>query len=234
MINAIDAGDLAPADATDEFNYACAEARWRQAQKRVPGLAELTHLDRHRIVKAFHDLESNRLTDIQTLLRSQHLAQLPQGAAGEMGIILGEIGRKRKHLPIRKLIDRAGTMVQRIKPVFLMSPISIAQFLPPGSLTFDLLVVDEASQVRPEDALGAIARVRQIVVVGDQKQLPPTSFLIGSVVMTVTKRRMKRYQPLGRQRWRVFLLSVKHVDSGGACWSGTIAPKTRLLSVSRT
>ncbi|MCY4389862.1 MAG: DUF3320 domain-containing protein [Desulfurellaceae bacterium] len=176
LITAIDAGDLAPTDATDEFNYACAEARWRQAQRRIPGLAELTHLDRHRLVKVFHELESNRLTDIQTLLRSQHLAQLPQGAAGEMGIILGEIGRKRKHMPIRKLIDRAGTMVQRIKPLFLMSPISIAQFLPPGSLTFDLLVVDEASQVRPEDALGAIARVRQIVVVGDQKQLPPTSF----------------------------------------------------------
>ena len=176
LITAIDAGDLALADATDEFNYACAEARWRQAQKRVPRLAELTHLDRHNIVKAFHELESNRLTDIQTLIRSQHLAQLPQGAAGEMGVILGEIGRKRKHMPIRKLIDRTGAMVQRIKPLFLMSPISIAQFLPPGSLTFDLLVVDEASQVRPEDALGAIARVRQIVVVGDQKQLPPTSF----------------------------------------------------------
>ncbi len=176
LITAIDAGDLALADATDEFNYACAEARWRQAQKRVPRLAELTHLDRHNIVKAFHELESNRLTDIQTLIRSQHLAQLPQGAAGEMGIILGEIGRKRKHMPIRKLIDGAGAMVQRIKPLFLMSPISTAQFLPPGSSTFDLLVVDEASQVRPEDALGAIARVRQIVVVGDQKQLPPTSF----------------------------------------------------------
>lgn len=67
-------------------------------------------------------------------------------------------------------------MVQRIKPVMLMSPISVAQFLPPGSVEFDLLVIDEASQVRPEDALGAIARARQIVVVGDQKQLPPTSF----------------------------------------------------------
>jgi hypothetical protein len=57
-----------------------------------------------------------------------------------------------------------------------MSPISVAQFLPPGQLKFDLLVIDEASQVRPEDALGAIARAGQIVVVGDQKQLPPSSF----------------------------------------------------------
>jgi superfamily I DNA and/or RNA helicase len=67
-------------------------------------------------------------------------------------------------------------MVQRIKPVMLMSPISVAQFLPPGSVDFDLLVIDEASQIRPEDALGVVIRARQIVVVGDQKQLPPTSF----------------------------------------------------------
>ena len=57
-----------------------------------------------------------------------------------------------------------------------MSPISVAQFLPPNSVEFDLLVIDEASQVRPEDALGLVARAKQMVVVGDSKQLPPTSF----------------------------------------------------------
>jgi superfamily I DNA and/or RNA helicase len=57
-----------------------------------------------------------------------------------------------------------------------MSPLSVAQFLPPGSVDFDLLVIDGASQLRPEDALGLVARCRQIVVVGDKKQLPPTSF----------------------------------------------------------
>lgn len=67
-------------------------------------------------------------------------------------------------------------MVQRIKPVMLMSPISVAQFLPPGKVDFDLLVIYEASQMRPAEALGVIARAKQIVVVGDQKQLPPTSF----------------------------------------------------------
>ena len=56
-----------------------------------------------------------------------------------------------------------------------MSSISVAQFLPPTSVEFDLLVIDEASQVRPEDALGLVARVKQMVVVGDNKQLPPTS-----------------------------------------------------------
>jgi superfamily I DNA and/or RNA helicase len=57
-----------------------------------------------------------------------------------------------------------------------MSPISVAQFLPPNSVEFDLLVIDEASQVRPEDALGLVVRAKLMVVVGDNKQLPPTSF----------------------------------------------------------
>jgi very-short-patch-repair endonuclease len=73
-------------------------------------------------------------------------------------------------------MQEAGPALQQIKPVLLMSPISVAQFLRPGVIEFDLLVIDEASQVRPEDALGAVARVKQIVVVGDSKQLPPTSF----------------------------------------------------------
>ena len=93
-----------------------------------------------------------------------------------MGFLRGEMAKKRLHRPIRQMMKAAGQMVQRIKPVLLMSPISIAQYLPPGAAEFDLLVIDEASQVRPEEALGAIARCRQIVVVGDQKQLPPTSF----------------------------------------------------------
>jgi superfamily I DNA and/or RNA helicase len=93
-----------------------------------------------------------------------------------MAVIYREIAKKKRHLPIRKLLHEAGHALQAIKLVFMMSPISIAQFLAPGTLEFDLLVMDEASQVTPEDALGAIARAKQIVVVGDSKQLPPTRF----------------------------------------------------------
>ncbi len=73
-------------------------------------------------------------------------------------------------------MKEAGLAIQAIKPVFMMSPLSIAQFLEPGALHFDLLLIDEASQVQPVDALGAVARANQIVVVGDDKQLPPTRF----------------------------------------------------------
>jgi hypothetical protein len=71
---------------------------------------------------------------------------------------------------------RAGKTLQQAKPCFMMSPPSVAQYLAHGSVTFDLVVIDEASQMRPEDALGALARGRQAIVVGDPMQLPPTGF----------------------------------------------------------
>ena len=71
---------------------------------------------------------------------------------------------------------RAGKAIQELKPCFMMGPQAVAQFLEPGRFHFDIIVMDEASQLRPEQAIGAIARGSQLVVVGDPKQLPPTSF----------------------------------------------------------
>lgn len=94
----------------------------------------------------------------------------------EAGILLGEFSRKRKHMPIRKLMSNCGNLIQKIKPCFMMSPLSIAQFLDPLNIHFDVVVFDEASQVKPEGALGALLRAKQAVIIGDTKQLPPTSF----------------------------------------------------------
>jgi very-short-patch-repair endonuclease len=99
--------------------------------------------------------------------------------SSELGILLSELNRKRRHMPIRKLLLAAGGLIQTIKPCFMMSPLSIAQFLDPHgvpNLSFDVVIFDEASQVKPEDALGALLRGRQLVVMGDTKQLPPTTF----------------------------------------------------------
>jgi superfamily I DNA and/or RNA helicase len=76
------------------------------------------------------------------------------------------------------LILKAGNAIQAIKPVLMMSPLSVASFRPPEAIDFDLVVFDEASQVRPADALGAIVRGKQSVVVGDSKQLPPPASLM--------------------------------------------------------
>ncbi|WP_428489547.1 DUF3320 domain-containing protein [Rhodopila sp.] len=169
-------GDLSGATASVELRYARSESLWKLALTQDAGLRGLAQERRHDLVANFTKLERQRLKDNVTSILAGHLAQVPQGAMGEMGVIRGEIAKKRAHMALRRLFEKAGTAVQRIKPVLLMSPISVAQFLPPGSISFDLLVIDEASQVRPEDALGAIARANQIVVVGDKKQLPPSSF----------------------------------------------------------
>jgi very-short-patch-repair endonuclease len=87
-----------------------------------------------------------------------------------------ECGKKSRHLPIRQLLKRAGDALVALKPCFMMGPMSVAQYLAPDKLSFDLVVMDEASQIKPQDALGAVARGGQLVVVGDPKQLPPTSF----------------------------------------------------------
>ena len=176
LTDRVRSGELDVAAAVTELRFARAEALWRVALERSPTLRGLSSTKRHEAVSRFGTLERQRLRDNVAGVLAGHLSQVPQGAQGEMGVVRGEIGKKSRHIAIRRLFEKAGTAIQRIKPVLLMSPISVAQFLPPGSLTFDLLVIDEASQVRPEDALGAIARASQIVVVGDQKQLPPSSF----------------------------------------------------------
>jgi hypothetical protein len=173
---ALESGRISGQAAQTEFLYSRAEAIWKKALAENPRIAELRNVDRHEIVGTFQTLEVSRREDCVKDIRARHLNQVPQGAQGSMGFVRGEIGKKKAHAPIRKLFTQAGQAVQRIKPVLMMSPISVAQFLPPASIEFDLLLIDEASQVRPEDALGAIARAKQIVVVGDQKQLPPSSF----------------------------------------------------------
>lgn len=96
--------------------------------------------------------------------------------SSELGILWREIGKKRGHMPLRKLIPKIQDILRVIKPCFMMSPLSIAQYLPPGSIQFDVIIFDEASQICPEDAIGAISRGKQLIVAGDSKQLPPTTF----------------------------------------------------------
>ena len=108
----------------------------------------------------------------------QEMPKLKDGATrgSDMGILLGEFIKKKRHMPIRSLMKNAGGLIQNIKPCFMMSPLSVAQFLDPQTVKFDVIIFDEASQVRPEDALGSLLRGNQAVVIGDSRQLPPTSF----------------------------------------------------------
>lgn len=104
-----------------------------------------------------------------------------ENANSEVGTVQREAKKKTRHLPLRKLFEKTPTLLPLLKPCLLMSPLSIAQYLPPEGEVFDLVIFDEASQIATHDAVGAIARGKQVIIVGDSKQLPPTSFFATEV-----------------------------------------------------
>ncbi|GAA2145041.1 hypothetical protein GCM10009760_33250 [Kitasatospora kazusensis] len=95
--------------------------------------------------------------------------------AGAAARITREAEKKTRHLPVRELLGSTREVVGAVKPCFMMSPLTVSQFLP-ADYRFDVVIFDEASQVRPSDAVNCIYRGASLVVAGDEKQLPPTSF----------------------------------------------------------
>ena len=98
--------------------------------------------------------------------------------ASELGILMKEINKKKRNIPIRQLLLETGNIISRIKPCFMMSPLSVANFLDSKCYTgyFDYVIFDEASQIKTEDVIGIFLRGKNFVIMGDSKQLPPTIF----------------------------------------------------------
>ncbi|MGV3588726.1 MAG: DUF3320 domain-containing protein [Adhaeribacter sp.] len=162
---------------TVAFAQTWLEALLEKAYEERPALLHFERASHEEVIQKFTHLDNLMLAYNQTRLAALHYNQLPlHEAGGQLGILRREFEKKSRHLPIRQLMAKAGKAIQTIKPVFMMGPLSIANFLPPESLHFDLVIFDEASQVKPVDALGAILRANQVVVVGDSRQMPPTSF----------------------------------------------------------
>ena len=140
-------------------------------------LLKFDHVKQAHLLDRFRQLDQSSLGHAQAELAKSIWDRMPSiNQPGEMAVIRNELNKKRRLMPIRQLIEQAGRAIQRIKPVFMMSPMSIASFLPPGKLEFDVVIFDEASQVKAVDAFGAMLRGRQVIVVGDTRQMPPTDF----------------------------------------------------------
>ena len=140
-----------------------------------PSLQPRRAQDRDALQEEFRQLDKDFVAHTAAQVINRCSERIPRSALGQEGIILQQAQLKKRHKPVRWLLSQAGEAAQRIKPCFMMSPLSISQFLPPG-LRFDVVIFDEASQVREADAICSIARGKQLIVVGDQKQLPPTNF----------------------------------------------------------
>lgn len=178
FVDALASGQLPHDRARGAFDLAYLEVVLAAMVARDRALGQFDGKRQSELVEAFAQFDRDRIELARHQVAQAHRANIPQrgGAAGPTAVLMGEMAKKKGHFPIRQLMERAAPAIQALKPVFMMSPLSVAQFLPPGSVEFDLLVIDEASQVQPIDALGAIARAKQIVVVGDERQLPPTRF----------------------------------------------------------
>ena len=134
-----------------------------------------------RKVAAFQQLDRDQISLASEVVRSRLAGRVPPPSAdriegSERSVLQREVEKKARHLPIRKLFSRVPNLLPRLAPCLLMSPLSVAQYLSIELAPYDLVVFDEASQIPTWDAVGSLARGRQAIVVGDSKQLPPTSF----------------------------------------------------------
>jgi len=166
----------------DLFRHTYYNALLERAMDERPALERFSGAQHEQVVERFRELDEASLEHNRHELALTHYEQKPRkSGAGQMGVLLHEMGKKSRHMPLRRLMEEAGNAIQALKPVFMMSPMSVPKYLPPESIEFDLVVFDEASQVRPVDAFGSILRGDQTVVVGDNKQLPPTSFFDSAI-----------------------------------------------------
>ena len=178
---ALESGVLAPEQAEETLERSIEEKTLNEILRAEPSLASFAGLRREEQILEFRRLDAEYAELARHAVRARLASALPLGRLGdcpdgcELGIIRRECAKKARQKPVRRLLAEARGIVGRLKPCFLMSPLSVAQYLP-AEATFDMVVFDEASQIPVWDAIGVIARARQCVVVGDPKQMPPTNF----------------------------------------------------------
>ncbi|BAL23679.1 DUF4011 domain-containing protein [Azoarcus sp. KH32C] len=185
FVGLLESGELPSSRLPDAFAYRFYASIAESLFRTFPELSRFNGV-RHSTVRVeFAELDKQiiKLRGQQVSLKCVGLACPPAGHSGarvadktEMALLEHLMSLTLPRTPVRQILRRAGKSVQELKPCFMMGPQAVAQFLEPGHLEFDIVVMDEASQLKPEEAIGAIARGKQLVVVGDPKQLPPTAF----------------------------------------------------------
>lgn len=163
-----------------EFSY----SHWwvKKTIDNDPILRGFSSADHERKIREFRQADTKFQKLTEKYIAATLSGRVPSGIGAavspdtELGRLRRELQKKRKQMPVRQLVQALPTLLPRLKPCLLMSPLSVAQYLDVGYAQFDLVVFDEASQIPVWDAVGSIARGKQLAVVGDPKQLPPTNF----------------------------------------------------------
>jgi very-short-patch-repair endonuclease len=162
--------------------FEAAYARWfaSGAIDAEPLLRSFVAAEHANEIEAYRRLEDHVAKLSVRYIRARLSGVLPDKndvpKSGGYGVLKHELQKSRRHKPVRQLASEMGEAMAKLAPCMLMSPLSIAQYLPADQALFDLVIFDEASQIAPWDAIGSIARGKQVVIAGDPRQMPPTSF----------------------------------------------------------
>ena len=182
LVDSLESGAVPLAGAEAHFSYSYRHWWLKKIIDQDPLLRGFSSADQARKIREFRALDARFQTLTAQYIVATLSGRIPSmsgdavGPDSELGRLRRELQKQRRQMPVRQLVHGLPTLLPRLKPCLLMSPLSVAQYLDAGYAPFDLVVFDEASQIPVWDAIGAIARGRQLVVVGDPKQLPPTSF----------------------------------------------------------
>lgn len=184
VVEIVEAGEIEPSQAKVAYEFAVFNSLVTRIFAELSVVERFSGVTHNQVRERFAKLDKETIRlyrDRAAYIIDQRQIPLGNGHGPvrtftEAALLQHEISKQRRHIPIRQLIRRAGRALQALKPCFMMGPLSVAQYLAPGDFRFDFVVMDEASQLKPEDALGAVARGSQLIIVGDRKQLPPTSF----------------------------------------------------------
>lgn len=161
-------------------------SNWLLAQlDGVPSVQGFRRRIQDQRVEHFAKLDAKQYVIARKRIRSKIIQTYPDlnrvaRAGSELGILRHEMDKKKRVMPIRKLFKSIPNLLLTLKPCLMMSPLSVAYFLDANAYRFDMVIFDEASQIFPQDAIGAIFRAKQVIIAGDTKQLPPTNFFATS------------------------------------------------------
>ena len=163
--------------------------KWLNSVYEQTGLGSFNADEMERYVEEFRrlDKEQQELGKIEIqheVTKRRPSLDLEHASSAEQVLVRREAEKQRKHKPLRELFDEAGSFITQLTPCFMMSPLSVAQYLKADSIQFDTVVFDEASQIMPQDAVSSLIRADQAIIAGDTKQLPPTSFFQSDVETT--------------------------------------------------
>jgi very-short-patch-repair endonuclease len=156
-------------------------AEWLDSVYDETGLESFSATEYDTLLQRFRELDQQQREYAKVEIQHRVTTRRPQtelkhASSSAQVTLRREIQKSRRHMPLRELFDETAALLTTLKPVFMMSPLSVAQYLKYDSISFDTVVFDEASQIMPEDAISSLIRGDQVIIAGDSKQLPPTSF----------------------------------------------------------